>query len=58
MFPGSAPASVTKSTNGGAWTSSERAQAPGNTLAQGVNDDARDNAHILHEIIFRFAVAL
>jgi phosphate-selective porin len=50
MFPDSAP--------NGAQTSANRAQAPGNTLAKGVNDDARDNAHTLHEFLLRAAVAL
>jgi hypothetical protein len=57
MFPSSAPSSAT--TPGSAvWSASQRAQAPGNTLAKGVNDDARNNASSLHELIFRFAVAL
>lgn len=58
MFPDSEPLSQTKSTGGPTSNSSQRALAPGNTLGQGVNDDARDNAHVLHELIFRFAVAL
>lgn len=48
-FPDSAPS--------GAQTSSQRAVAPGNTLAAGVNDDARANAHSLHEASVRVAVA-
>jgi phosphate-selective porin len=57
MFPASAPTKAT--TDGGpVQTSAQRAIAPGNTLATGVNDDARDNAHLLHELIFRMAVAL
>jgi hypothetical protein len=39
-------------------TRDNRALAPGNTLAPGVNDDARDHAHTLHEILTRFASAL
>jgi hypothetical protein len=31
--------------------------APGNTLPVGVNDEARDGAHTLHELLFRWAVA-
>jgi phosphate-selective porin len=50
MFPDSAPTS--------AWTSAQRAEAPGNTLKAGINDDARNNAHMLHELLFRVAVAL
>jgi len=48
MFPGSLPTS--------SWTADQRARAPGNTLAKGINDDARDNAHVLHELLFRCAV--
>gem|GEM_PF-401911 len=57
MFPDSAP---TKASAAGApvQTSSNRAVAPGNTLATGVNDGARDNAHTLHEFLARFAIAL
>ena len=33
-----------------AQTRRNRALAPGNTLGKGVNDDARDNAHDVHEI--------
>jgi phosphate-selective porin len=57
MFPDSAPTSAT-ATGGPVQSSSNRAIAPGNTLAKGINDDARDNAHVLHEFIMRFAVAL
>jgi len=57
VFPDSAP--VTASTAGGrpVQTATQRAQAPGNTLGAGVNDDARNNAHVLHEALARFAVA-
>jgi hypothetical protein len=59
MFPDSAPATQTKGeATGPVWSSANRAQAPGNTIGSGLNDDARDNAHILHELIFRVAAAL
>lgn len=38
-------------------TADNKAVAPGNALAKGVNDDAKTNAHILHELLFRAAVA-
>lgn len=57
MFPDSAP--VSPSAPGGpTQTKANRALAPGNTLAKGVNDGARDNAHSLHELLARFAIAL
>jgi hypothetical protein len=49
MFPDSAPSSTQ--------TAAQRAVAPGNTLAAGVNDPRRADAHILHELAFRVAVA-
>ncbi len=56
-FPDSAP--VKASTMGGPQqTSKNRALAPGNTIAPGVDDGARDSAHDLHEILARFAIAL
>lgn len=57
MFPGSAPV---KATTAGApqQTADQRALAPGNQLAAGVNDDARNNANALHELLFRAAIAL
>ncbi|HWZ87813.1 MAG TPA: porin [Polyangiaceae bacterium] len=57
MFPDSAPTSAT-SMGGPVQSSTNRAIAPGNTLAKTVNDDARDNAHVLHEFLLRAAVAL
>jgi phosphate-selective porin len=48
-FPGSAPSS--------SWTAKQRAQAPGNTLAAGVDDSAREHAHGLHELLGRVQVA-
>jgi phosphate-selective porin len=54
-FPDSGP--VSSSPKGGpVQSATERAQAPGNTLAAGVNDDARSHAHVLHEVLARFAV--
>ncbi len=56
LFPHSAP--VTAVPPGGPIQSStQRAAAPGNTLAPGLDDDARSNAHVLHEALARFAVA-
>jgi hypothetical protein len=57
MFPGSAPASPTKAGDP-TWSSDQRAVAPGNTIEKGVNDDARNGASVLHELMFRFGVAL
>lgn len=57
MFPDSAPVSPSAA-GGPQQTPDQRAQAPGNTLAKGVDDHARDNAHTLHEILARFAIAL
>jgi hypothetical protein len=37
--------------------SKNRAQAPGNTLAAGINDDAKKTASSMHEVNFRAAVA-
>jgi len=47
MFPDSRP--------GG--SSTQRAVAPGNTLEAGVNEDARTNAHVSHELLGRFGIA-
>lgn len=56
-FPDSAP--VKASAAGGPQQSSKnRALAPGNTIAAGVDDSARNSAHDLHEILARFAIAL
>lgn len=49
-FPHSAPTSN--------WSESNRAQAPGNTLATGVDNSARTGSHSLNEIVARFAIAL
>ena len=57
MFPDSAPSSAS-APGGPTQTSANRAVAPGNTLAKGLDDGARDGAHSLHELLARFAVAL
>jgi len=57
MFPDSAPVRATTPT-GPVQGPANRALAPGNTLATGVNDDARDNAHVVHELLARVAIAL
>ncbi len=56
MFPDSAPRTATV-TGGPTWSSTQRAVAPGNTLDKGVDDSARDTAHLLHELMGRVAVA-
>jgi phosphate-selective porin len=57
-FPDSAPSSATPGvTNAPVWGPEQRAQAPGNTLSPGVDDSARDQAHVLHEILCRAQVA-
>jgi hypothetical protein len=57
LFSGSEPTSPTTMTDKNVQTKDQRALAPGNTLAAGVNDSARDGAHVLHELLFRVAVA-
>jgi hypothetical protein len=57
MFPNSGPTSPS-ATGGPVQTTANRAQAPGNTLGKGIDDGARDNAHSLHELLARFAIAL
>jgi phosphate-selective porin OprO and OprP len=56
MFPDSAPAKASPA-GGPAWSAKQRAQAPANTLAAGVDDDARSHDHVLHELLARAAVA-
>jgi len=57
-FPESAPSSATPGLDGArVWNSEQRAQAPGNTLSPGVDDSARNNAHVLHELLARVQVA-
>lgn len=57
MFPDSEPTSAS-AMGGPTQSSTNRALSPGNTLGKGVNDDARDNGHLLHEFLLRAAVAL
>ena len=57
MFPDSGPSSAS-SKGGPIWSSANRAQAPGNTLSSGLDNNARDHAHVLHELVFRFQVGL
>ncbi len=52
FFPDSAPKSASEP-GGPMWDSSQRALAPGNQLAKGVDNNARDSAHTLHEIAAR-----
>ncbi len=56
MFPDSAPVKATAA-GGPIQNSTQRAIAPGNTIDAGVNNDARDNAHVLHEFLGRVAIA-
>jgi len=49
MFPDSAPAAEA--------SSDQRALAPANRLPAGIDDDARESAHSLHELTARVAVA-
>jgi len=51
-FPNSAPLGPT-SAGGPAQTSSQRALAPAQNLPVGVDDNARDSGHLLHELSFR-----
>jgi hypothetical protein len=57
QFPDSGPVKASQP-GGNVQTSSNRAQAPGNTIGAGIDDAQRDNAHDLHEILARFAIAL
>jgi hypothetical protein len=57
QFPDSGPVKASQP-GGNVQTSTNRAQAPGNTIGAGIDDAQRDNAHDLHEILARFAVAL
>jgi hypothetical protein len=63
MFPSSEPVSPTTaktptSPASISQSSANRALAPGNTIAPGSNNDARDNGHTLNEFLLRCAVAL
>jgi phosphate-selective porin len=55
MFPDSAPVSAS-SKGGPVQSSGQRALAPGQLLAAGVDDGARDGGHTLHEISARVGV--
>jgi len=57
QFPDSGPSKASQP-GGNVQTSTNRAQAPGNTIGAGIDDRQRDNAHDLHEVLARFAVAL
>jgi phosphate-selective porin len=58
MFPDSAPTGCPPSMPTCVkQTSTQRAQAPGNKLDNGVNDDAKVNAHASHELLARMAIA-
>jgi hypothetical protein len=57
MCPDSAPTSAS-TTGSPTWSSTNRAQAPGNQIDKGLNDNARDTGHQLHEFLMRFAIAL
>lgn len=54
-FPDSAPATASAA-GGPVQTPSQRAVAPANVLPRGIDDRARDTAHVLHEVLFRAAV--
>jgi hypothetical protein len=56
-FPDSEPTSPTVKGSTVKQGASQRALAPANNLPIGVNDDARDNAHGLHEFSFRLAAS-
>jgi hypothetical protein len=55
MFPGSEPTSPS-ATGNPTQTSSQRAVAPAQLLAIGADDQAREGAHVLHELTARVAV--
>lgn len=55
VFPGSAPVSAT-TTGGPVQTSSQRAVAPAQNLATGLDDSARDSGHTLSELSARVGV--
>ncbi len=57
MFPDSAPTKPSDASTA-PQSSDQRAVAPAQTLGKGINDSARDSAHVLHEVLFRLAVAL
>jgi phosphate-selective porin len=55
VFPGSAPTSASQA-GGPVQTANERAVAPGQLLAKGVDNSARDSSHTLNEISVRVGV--
>jgi hypothetical protein len=55
LFPSSAPTTATE-TGGPTQGPGQRAVAPGQLLAKGVDDNARDNGHDIHEIQVRVGV--
>jgi hypothetical protein len=55
--PDSAPATPQPGSIAPVATEANRAAAPGNRLAAGLNDDARRGAHSIHELILRAQVA-
>ncbi len=55
LFPNSAPTTATEA-GGPVQGPGQRAVAPGQLLAKGVDDSARDNAHEVHEIQVRVGV--
>ena len=69
MFPNSLPTSASAAKAGTtpaspSWgdyklgdTSVQRAQAPGNGIPKGIDDNSRNTANSLHELLFRVAVA-
>ncbi len=55
MFPDSAPLTASEA-GGPVQTSTQRAVAPAQLLAKGVDDSARDSAHTLNEVQVRVGV--
>lgn len=55
--PDSAPSTPEPGSSAPVATNTQRAQAPGNRLAAGLDDDARRGAHSIHELILRAQVA-
>lgn len=55
LFPSSAPTTATEA-GGPVQGPGQRAVAPGQLLAKGVDDGARDNGHDVHEIQVRVGV--
>ena len=66
MFPNSLPSTPSPATSpaSSSWAgytvasnNQQRAQAPGNTITKGFDDNSRNSADSLHELLFRVAVA-